>query len=75
MLINFTIQAVILAALFLTLGPLYDDTMVLWAALIAAGCTHFVPYFFGCLFLSKISKATLDKFKILKKSKSTAVKE
>lgn len=49
--------------------------MILWAGCVAAGCTHFVPYFFGCVFLSRIHKSTLDKFKVFKKAKSTAVKE
>lgn len=74
MLINFSIQGVIIAAMYSTIGPVNDQVMILWAGVIAAACTHFVPYFFGCVFLSRIYDATLEKFKIMKKSKSTAVK-
>lgn len=59
MLINFTIQGVILAALFLTLGPSNDPLMILWAGIIAAACSHFVPYFFGCVFLSPAYSLTI----------------
>ena len=74
LLINFTIQGVILAALFLTLGPINPPEMIIWAACIAVVASHPVPYIIGTVFLNKINILTLEKFKILKKSKSTAVK-
>lgn len=63
-----------MAAIFLNLGPVNPPSMIIWAAFIAVAATHPVPYIIGGIFLSRIHKLILEKFKVIKKSKSTAVK-
>lgn len=59
MLANFSIQGIILAALYRTLGPMYDAVMIAWASAIAFGATLPVPYILGGTFLRQIYKTTL----------------
>ncbi len=57
-----TIQGTILAGLYTSVGaslPLYSDySIIIWFAVVAAGCSFLVPFPMG-LFLTKIYKLTL----------------
>lgn len=70
MMFNFSLQALILAALYMTTGPYVHNVIIFWAAIIAFIITWPFPFLFGCTFLSSISETTLEKFEKIKKSKS-----
>ena len=77
MLLNFSFQGLVLAAVYSTLGddkdPNSDNTIIIWAAAIALGASLPVPFITGGIFLRGIYKHTLQKYQITKKSKNTAV--
>lgn len=69
----FSLQAVILAALYSTLGdnntPYTKFEIIIWTAAIAFGATLPVPFILGGIFLQGIYRTTLEKFRIIKKSR------
>ena len=75
MFLNFMFTGMVLAALYSTLGPnsapYADYSIVIWSAAIAYGASVPIPYIMGGLFLRKIYRNTLDKYKITKKAKDT----
>lgn len=73
MLLNFSWQAVVLAAVYMTLGPSTDEAIIIWAALIALGASQPVPYIMGGTFLKYIRETTLEKFHIMKKAKGVVL--
>jgi hypothetical protein len=73
MFFNYSFQAMILSALYSTLGekvpPYTHFEIIVWAAAIAFGASLPVPYILGGVFLQKIYTASLEKFKIVRKTK------
>lgn len=77
MLFNFSFQGMVLAAIYSTLGPNNppetDYSIVIWSAVIALFASLPVPFILGGLFLNSIYSNTLEKYKVIKKSKNTAM--
>ena len=73
MLLNFMFTGTVLAAIYSTSGPnsapFADYSIVIWSAVVAYGASVPIPYIMGGLFLHKIYRNTLEKYKITKKAK------
>ena len=59
MLMNFSMQGVILAAIYLTLGPSHPPSMIIWASIIAVAAVYPISYLIGRIFLNDIYETTL----------------
>lgn len=73
----FSFQAMVLAALYSTLGdnktPYTNYEMIIWTAAIALGASLPLPYLLGGIFLRGIYDTTLQKFRVIKKSRGTMI--
>lgn len=73
----FSFQAMVLAALYSTLGdnktPYTNYEMIIWTAAIALGASLPIPYLLGGIFLRGIYDTTLQKFRVIRKSRGTMI--
>lgn len=70
MLLNkFSVQGLILGALYGTIGLNYDAAMIIWSAVIAYACTIIIPFAMGGTFIRRTYNLTADKYAIQKKIK------
>jgi hypothetical protein len=73
MFFNFSFQGLVLSAIYSTLGekvsPYTHYEIIIWSAVIALVAGLPIPFILGGIFLRKISNATLEKFKIVRKSR------
>ena len=67
----------VLAALYSTLGdnktPYTNYEMIIWTAAIALGASLPIPYLLGGIFLRGIYDTTLQKFRVIRKSRGTMI--
>jgi hypothetical protein len=79
MFFNYSFQALVLSALYSTLGqkvqPYTHYEIIIWSAGIALVASLPIPYILGGVFLRRIYTATLAKFKIVRKTKGVLNKK
>ena len=54
----------------MSVGPLTDVAIIIWAAIAAVAASFPFPFLLGGTFLTYIKETTLEKFRITKKLKS-----